>query len=130
MKISSKGRYAVRIMAELAKRGEFVSVSELSKSQGITVKYTEKIISMLLKASLIVSVRGAQGGYRLLRAPEEYSIREILSVTDDLPKLAPCLESEKKCERMGACPSIGCWEKLGGLITDYLQSVKLSDLVN
>lgn len=129
MKISSKGRYAVRIMAELAKHGGgFVSVSELSKEQGITVKYTEKIISMLLRAKLIESVRGAQGGYRLLRAPEEYNIREILSVTDDLPKLAPCLEN--KCGRMNVCPSLGCWEKLGALITDYLQGIKLSDLVN
>lgn len=130
MKISSKGRYAVRIMAELAKRSDgFVSVAELSKVQGISVKYTEKIISMLLKANLILSVRGAAGGYRLLRAPEEYSVREILSVTDDLPRLAPCLD-RGGCERMGVCPSVGCWEKLNGMILDYLQNVKLSDLIN
>lgn len=131
MKISSKGRYAVRIMAELAKHeGELVSVTELSARQGITVKYTEKIISVLLKANLIESVRGAQGGYRLARAPEEYRIREILAATDDLPKLAPCLEAGKKCERAALCTSIGCWEKLDALITDYLQGIKLSDLLN
>ncbi len=129
MKISSMGRYAVRIMVELAKHGDgFLSVSELSKTQEASAKYTEKIISMLLKANLILSVRGAQGGYRLVRAPEEYSVREILAVTGDLPKLAPCLEN--KCGRMSACPSLSCWEKLDGLITEYLQSVKLSDLIS
>ncbi len=131
MKISSKGRYAVRIMAELAKHiGEFVSAKELSDQQGITVKYTEKIIAALLKADLVLSVRGAQGGYRLLRSPEEYSVYEILSVTDDLPKLAPCLSSGAKCARMGVCPSVGCWEKLDGLITDYLRGIKLLDLIS
>ncbi len=131
MKISSMGRYAVRIMVELARHGDgFLSVSELSKTQDASVKYTEKIISMLLKANLILSVRGAQGGYRLVRSPEEYSVREILAVTGDLPKLAPCLESQNKCERMGACSSLSCWEKLDGLITEYLQSVKLSDLIS
>ena len=130
MKISSMGRYAVRIMVELARHGDgFLAVSELSKTQDASVKYTEKIISMLLKANLILSVRGAQGGYRLVRAPEEYSVREILAVTGDLPKLAPCLESANGCERMGACSSLSCWEKLDGLITEYLQSVKLSDLI-
>ncbi|MBD5636589.1 MAG: Rrf2 family transcriptional regulator [Clostridia bacterium] len=130
MKISSMGRYAVRIMVELAKHGDgFLSVSELSKTQDASAKYTEKIISMLLKANLILSVRGAQGGYRLVRAPEEYSVREILAVTGDLPKLAPCLESVG-CERMGNCSSLSCWEKLDGLITEYLQSVKLSDLIS
>ena len=129
MKISSMGRYAVRIMLELARHGDgFLSVSELSKTQEASAKYTEKIISMLLKANLILSVRGAQGGYRLVRAPEEYSVREILAVTGDLPKLAPCLEN--KCGRMNACPSLSCWEKLDGLITEYLQSVKLSDLIS
>lgn len=129
MKISSRGRYAVRVMAELAKRkGEFVSALELSNAQGISVKYTEKIISALLKANLLESVRGATGGYRLTRAPEEYGVREILGVTDDLPRLAPCLE--KGCERRNACPSVGCWEKLGTLITDYLEGVRLSDLLN
>ena len=131
MKISSKGRYAVRIMAELAgHKSELVSVTELSARLGFTVKYTEKIIAILLKANLIESVRGVQGGYRLTKAPEEYSIREILFATDDLPKLAPCLESGGKCERAALCTSISCWEKLDLLITDYLQGIKLSDLLN
>ena len=130
MKLSSKGRYAVRIMAELAKSEGFVSVSELSKKQGISVKYTEKIIAILLKGNLIMSVRGAAGGYRLLRGPEEYSIREILSATDDLPKLAPCLCDGATCERMKVCPDVSCWEKLDSLITGYLNEVKLSDILS
>lgn len=130
MKISSKGRYAVRIMAELAKHdGEFVSVAELGKMQGIGVKYIEKIAALLLKANLILSVRGTRGGYRLAKSSAECSVREILNATGDLHRLAPCL-AKGGCDRRNVCPSVGCWEKLGGLITEYLQEIKLADLIN
>lgn len=131
MKISSKGRYAVRVMAELGKNPESsMSVTELSQKQGITIKYLEKIISLLSKAKLIEGFRGSQGGYRLLRTPEKYSIAEILKATNDLPELAPCMSSNEKCPRLNMCDSIGCWEKLNSLITDYLNKVSLKDLID
>ncbi len=131
MKISTKGRYAVRIMAELARHpNDYVSVAELSEKQDISAKYIEKIISLLVKAKLIESTRGAQGGYMLTKQPEQYTIAEILRTTDDLPKLVPCLDGSTQCPRMEFCDSITCWDKLTKLITDYLSNITLADLLN
>ncbi len=131
MKISSKGRYAVRIMAELARHGgEFVPVSELSEKQNITTKYLEKIISMLVKANFVQSSRGAQGGYKLTRKPEEYTVAEILKITDDLPKLVPCIAEHEECPMASKCDSIGVWGKLTAMIDDYLQKITIKDLID
>lgn len=131
MKISTKGRYAVRIMAELARHPlQFISVAELSQKQEISAKYIEKIISLLIKANLISSTRGAQGGYKLTKSPAQITVAEILRATDDLPKLVPCLDTQTPCPRMKFCDSISCWDKLTKLITDYLSSVTLNDLLN
>lgn len=130
MKVSTKGRYAVRIMAELAQHpDEYISVAELATRQDISAKYIEKILALLLKAKLIDSTRGAQGGYKLNKQPEQYTIAEILKNTDDLPKLVPCLNSSTPCPRMSYCTSISCWEKLTQLITDYLSNVTLAELI-
>ncbi len=131
MKISSKGRYAVRIMAELAKHpGQNVSVAELSEKQNISVKYLEKVISMLNKAKLIESARGAAGGYKLKKLPKDYTVAQILKATDDLPCLAPCMEKGQHCQMYAKCDSIGCWEKLNAMIVEYLNSITLEDLLN
>lgn len=131
MKISSKGRYAVRVMAELAKhQGEFVSVAELSEKQNISTKYLEKIISMLNKAKLIESARGSTGGYKLKKLPSQYTVAGILKATNDLPCLAPCLSKGKNCPMQNKCDSIGCWEKLNLMIVDYLSGITLDDLLN
>lgn len=129
MKISSKGRYAVRVMAELGKNeNEFLSVSYLAEKQEITVKYLEKILSILVKHNLVESQRGSQGGYRLTKKAKDITVAEILRATDDLPKLAPCLENPNFCPRLKNCDSIGCWEKLSLLINDYLGKISLDDL--
>ena len=131
MKITSKGRYAVRIMAELAKnKNDYLSVFDIAQRQNITPKYLEKIISMLVKAKLIKSARGVTGGYKLIKEPKEYSVAEILKVTGDLPTLAPCLINENSCPHYDNCDSIGCWEKLNKMIYDYLKSITLDDLLN
>ena len=131
MKISSKGRYAVRVMAELAKhQEEFISVAELSEKQNISIKYLEKIISMLNKAKLIESARGVTGGYKLNRPAKDYTVAQILKATNDLPCLAPCLANGKDCPMQNRCNSIGCWEKLNMMIVDYLTNITLEDLLN
>lgn len=131
MKISSKGRYAVRIMAELGKHeDEYVSVASLSEKQDITPKYLEKILAMLTQAKLVESSRGVCGGYRLTKKTKDYSVAEILKVTGDLPELAPCLTGDMNCPRINKCDSVGCWEKLSVLITKYLNSVSLKDIIN
>ncbi len=131
MKISSRGRYAVRVMTELAQNpNKLFSVAELSAVQNISTKYLEKIISLLTKANLIESTRGALGGYKLTKKPNEYSIAEILSSTKDLPELAPCLCKENSCPQKESCSSINCWEKLNLIILDYLKGVSLQNLID
>ena len=131
MKLSSKGRYAVRIMAELAKaNGECLSAAELGERQDISTKYLEKITCLLSKAGLINAVMGTHGGYKLSRTPDKYTLADILKVTDDLPRLAPCLCGEKDCSRAKTCLSISCWEKLDMVIVNFLKSVTLEDLLD
>ena len=129
MKISSKGRYAVRIMSELAKHSDYVSVNEMSEKQGITVKYLEQIFHLLSKANLVSSARGASGGYKLGVDPEKCTIAQILKATGDLPELAPCLVEGNKCPRINNCDSIDYWDKLSKLIVDYLNGITISDIV-
>lgn len=131
MKISSKGRTAVRIMVDIAQNDEeFVSISEISKRQKITIKYLEQIISKLVKAKLLVSQRGVMGGYKLSKEPKDYSIAQILTVTNDMPRLAPCQESDKPCLQKTECSTIGCWEELSKIIFEFLENLSLQDLID
>ena len=133
MKISSKGRYALRMMIDIAENntGECVPIKDISRRQGISVKYLEQIVSNLTKSGLLISSRGPQGGYSLAKAPNKYTAGEIISVIEG--KLAPvaCLESETNiCERRDICPTIDFWEGLYKAINNYMDSVTLEDLVN
>lgn len=131
MRISSKGRYAVRLMAELARReGENVSVADIADAQDISAKYLEKIISILSKNRLIEGSRGVKGGYKLTKPADKYSVAEILCVTGDLPELAPCLRDGYECARADKCDSVGCWKRLDALINNYLSKVSLQDILD
>ncbi len=131
MKISSKGRYAVEIMVDIAKNNkDFASVNEIASRQNISIKYLEQIVSKLVKAKLLVSSRGANGGYRLAKSPNDYNIAEILTVTGDMPKLAPCLSSQSSCPKKDECEAIGCWETLNALIYTYLKNITLQNLID
>ena len=131
MKISSKGRYAVEVMVDIAKNsGNFTSVNEIASRQNISVKYLEQIINKLVKSKLLISSRGSNGGYILSRKPTDYSISEILSITGDMPKLAPCLSASTPCPKKDKCEAIGCWETLNGLIYNYLGNLTLQNLID
>ena len=131
MKISSKGRYAVRTMATLAKNSpKLMSVSDIASNQSFSVKYLERVIGLLQKSGLIISSRGAMGGYTLSRSANDISIAEILDVTGDLPHFAPCLEGDMCCPIKTKCDSIGVWEKLNHMIVEYLCKISLQDLVD
>lgn len=133
MMISTKGRYAMRVMADLAEHiGETVPLSDIAKRQEISLKYLEAIVSALSRAGLIESQRGKSGGYRLNRKPEEYTAREILEVTEGglVPVNCACLTKGEECKRSRLCPSLPVWQKLDKLIYDYLDSVSLSDLIS
>lgn len=133
MMISTRGRYALRVMIDLAEhgKGEYMAMKEVAARQEISLKYLESILPTLVKNDLIEGVRGKGGGYRLTRSPEEYNVGEILRLTEG--DLAPvsCVESNGgECERKAQCRTFPLWTKLDHLINDYLDSVKLSDLMN
>lgn len=129
MKITTKGRHAVRVMIDIARsEKEFVSITEISHRQHITTKYLEQIISLLVKKDLLESMRGANGGYKLTKKVSEYNIKEILDATGDTTELAECLKG-KECPVSNRCDSVIVWRELTNLINDYLEKVTLEDLI-
>lgn len=127
MKISTKGQYAVRLMVEVAKSSEPLSVSQVAKNQNISPKYLEQIVSSLVKAELLESVRGQKGGYKLSRPSNEISIKQILDTTGDACVLAPCVSGN--CERKHNCNASTVWLALGSLINNYLDNITLHSLM-
>ena len=129
MKISTKGRYGVRIMADVAKNGgdSPVKITDISARQDVTLKYTEQICGMLAKGGLLQSIRGSQGGYVLVKQPEKYTVLEILNCLEG--DLAPvgCVNSDT-CERFEGCNVRSLWSGLYKVISEYLGGVTLADL--
>jgi Rrf2 family protein len=135
MLVSSKGRYALRVMLELADNssGEFISLKKISENQNISLKYLEIIVSLLNKAKLVDSHRGKNGGYRLNKLPENYQVGEILRITEDglIPVDCNCLNGSKKsCEMAANCRTKKLWGELDKLVNGYLDKVSLKDLQN
>ncbi len=133
MKISTRGRYALRMMIDIAEHGAEgkVSIKEISERQGISVKYLEQIVPSLKRAGLLRSERGLGGGYMLSRPPEQYTAGEILRAIEG--RLAPvaCLDDETNCcERSGHCETLGFWTGLYNVINDYVDSVTLQEFLN
>src|SRR5574344_2637694 len=133
MKISTRGRYALRFMIDLAQHdnGEYTALKDISERQEISIKYLEQITSLLSKFGLLLSVRGPQGGYKLSRTPDQYTVGQILRITEG--NLAPvsCLETEQNtCPRKEFCPTLFLWEGLSKTIHDYLDGITLEDLVH
>lgn len=133
MEIKTKGRHAVRVMADIARnQGEgdnLVSVAEISARQGISSKYLEHIISALVGSGLLISQRGARGGYRLAKVPAEYSVMEILLGAGEKLQISTCAH-KGDCPRAGKCDTQGVWGTLDSLVADFLSSVTLQDLLD
>ena len=132
MLISTRGRYALRVMLELAQdSGDgYMPLPLIAQRQGISEKYLESIISVLAKAGLVEGQRGKGGGYRLSRAPKDCSVGEILRLTEGSLAPVACLEGETNtCPRADGCLSLPVWHRLDTLINDYLNSVSLADLL-
>lgn len=132
MKISTKGRYALRLMLDIAKYGMEgpVRVKEIAKRQEISVKYLEQIISILTKAGYVRSTRGPQGGYRLAKAPEEYTVGMILKLTEG--NLAPveCLVTpDNTCDRSEDCVTLRIWKELNEAIESVVEKYTIADLM-
>ena len=133
MLVSTKGRYALRVMVELAchSREEYVPLRTIAQQQGISEKYLESILTVLSKAGVIDGLRGKGGGYRLNREAKDYSVGEILRLAEGTLAPVSCLDcTPNKCERAASCRTLPMWEKLNTLICNYLYSVSLADLID
>lgn len=130
MKISTKGRYALRVMIDLAvnDKGDYVSLKDISNRQEVSLKYLEQIMAMLNKAGYVKSTRGNNGGYRLAKSPEEYKVGDILRKTEgDLAPIA-CVNGEE-CGKRENCKTFKFWQRLDNVINEYVDSKTLADLI-
>ena len=133
MKISTKGRYALRLMLDLAvnNTGAPISLKDIAKRENISDKYLEQIISVLNKAGYVKSVRGAQGGYSLRKKPEEYTVGMILRLTEGSLAPVSCLEDgEVSCEHVDDCVSVIVYRKINDAINEVVDGITLADLVS
>ena len=131
MMISTKGRYALSIMLDLAKHseGNYVSLKDISERQDISMKYLETIISKLSKGGLVDSARGKTGGYRLNRSVNEYSVGEILILTEKTLAPVSCVNCGQECSKEGSALTRPMWNELNQVIMDFLNSKTLADLL-
>ena len=132
MLISTKGRYALRIMIDLAENSGdgYVPLKEMAARQDISEKYLESILKVLVQNNRLAGLRGKGGGYRLTKAPQLYTVGSILRLTEGSLAPVTCLErGSQQCARMADCPTLPVWRKLDELVNNYLDSVTLADLM-
>ena len=131
MMISTRGRYALRVMIDLAEQhsNSYVPMKDVAARQNISLKYLERILPALVKSHFIEGVHGKGGGYRLTRTPEEYLVGDILRLTEgDLAPVACLACGSEPCDNAD-CRTKGLWEKLNLIVNEYLDSVTLADLM-
>lgn len=131
MIISTKGRYALRVMLDLTEHntGEYIPLKDIAKRQEISIKYLENILASLSRADLVDAVRGKGGGYRLSKKPEEYSAGEILRLAEGGLASVNCLKGGRHgCEKATQCKALPLWQGLDRVVYDYLNSYSLADL--
>lgn len=131
--ISTKGRYAIRFMMDLAEQSQdrTVPLEETAARQDISKKYLEMIVKILVKGKLVKGVSGKGGGYRLTRKPEEYTVGEILELTEGTLAVVACLNEEaEQCPRESICKTLPMWRKFDHLVRDYFFHITIADLVN
>ena len=132
MMISTRGRYALRVMLDLAEheRGMYVPLRDIAQRQGISEKYLESIIAVLSKAGLVQALRGKGGGYRLAEEPGAYTVGRILKLAEGSLAPVACLEGDvNQCIRADQCRTLPLWEGLGKVIDAYLEQFTLADLM-
>ena len=132
MMISTRGRYALRVVIDLAENKDknYIPLKDIAARQDISQKYLESIMTLLSKNNIVDGVHGKGGGFRLNREPNKYSVGEILRITEGSLAPVACLAGNAKtCERADKCKTLPMWEKLDKIIEDYLDSVSLADLI-
>ncbi len=132
MMISTKGRYALRVMIDLAEHcnGEYIPMKDVVKRQQVSQKYVERIMTMLSKADFVEAVHGKGGGYRLNRSPDEYIVGDILRLTEGSLAPVACLECDaEECERADQCRTLPMWRELNDRIADFFDGITIADLM-
>lgn len=132
MLISTKGRYALRVMIDLAEHQaeDYVPLKEIAKRQEISEKYLESIIKLLVKANLLSGLRGKGGGYKLTKTPDAYTVGSILRLTEESLAPVACLEKgAASCPRMAECRTLSMWQGLDQVISSYLDNITIADMV-
>ena len=132
MLISTKGRYSLRVMVDLAEHQSdgYIPLKEIAERQEISEKYLESIVKILVKDKLLSGLRGKGGGYKLTKAPDQYTVGSILRLTEETLAPVTCLEPEAAvCPRMAECRTLPLWRRLDKVINDYLDNITLADLM-
>lgn len=130
--ISTRGRYAIRVMLDIASNQQdgYVPMKDVAGRQGLSLKYLEQILPALTKNKIVEGVQGKGGGYRLVRAPKDYTIGDILRVTEkDLAPVSCLAAGAEACQRRSQCQTIDFWEGLNNVVNQYLDSQTLADLM-
>lgn len=134
MYISTKGRYALRLMTELAyykKAEQIVPLKKISENQNISLKYLEQIITVLIRAGFVKSIRGSQGGYLLADEPENITVGMVLRATEGTLSPVPCIEDKvNQCPRSEICSTLFIWKRIDKAIADIVDSITLVDILN
>ena len=132
MIVSTKGRYALRVMVHFAQRGgeEYIPLKEIAEAEGISQKYLESIMSVLSKAGFVDAVHGKGGGYRLNRRPEEYTVGSIQKLTEGSLAAVSCTsQGAAACSRTECCQAKPMWDKLDKMIDDFFEGITIADLL-
>lgn len=133
MKISTKGRYALRMLLDLAEHQQdgYIALKDIARRQEISKKYLEQIIPILNRSDILLANRGFQGGYRLAKAPDQYTVGEILRITEGGLAPVSCLNTTPiNCSRSAECPTLPVWQGLYRVINEYLDGITLQDLLD
>ena len=131
VKVSTKGRYALRLMIDMSlhNTGDYVLLKEISERQQISIKYLEQIVGHLCRAGYLKSLRGPKGGYKLTRPPSEYTVGDLLRVTEGNIVPVSCLETQPNdCARYGKCAAVEFWQGLQAVINEYVDATTIEDL--
>jgi len=133
MKISTKGRYALRMLLDLAEHKDdgYIPLKDIAERQGISKKYLEQIVGILNQSGILRTNRGYQGGYMLSQPPGQYTVGQILRITEGNLSPVACLETESNfCERSGFCKTLPVWQGLDKLVNEYLDGITLQDIID